>query len=229
MQYIAVSGPRPPFAHCDPLMRMSDPKSPGRDAGVLTKTRAKTQRPPLYKVLLLNDDYTPMEFVVHVLERFFGIGQAPSDQVPAPGSPKSHRYSRSVNASTSGDGLLLGLASNRIAQGATHWLRDGSIRASMPVPAATVPGDAQTQAAARTSAGGKAGRRGGVRKVGRVDTGWPVDAKGAVYHSEAPMGTVRSGPARSVPAGIGTNGVWAQPAPACLGCSRALPGHDANR
>lgn len=74
MQYIAVSGPRPPFAHCDPLMRMSDPKSPGRDAGVLTKTRAKTQRPPLYKVLLLNDDYTPMEFVVHVLERFFGIG-----------------------------------------------------------------------------------------------------------------------------------------------------------
>src|SRR3712207_6689610 len=36
-----------------------------------TKPRAKTQRPALYKVLLLNDDYTPMEFVVHVLERFF--------------------------------------------------------------------------------------------------------------------------------------------------------------
>jgi ATP-dependent Clp protease adaptor protein ClpS len=44
-----------------------------RESGVLTKTRPKTQRPPLYKVLLLNDDYTPMEFVVHVLERFFGI------------------------------------------------------------------------------------------------------------------------------------------------------------
>ena len=43
------------------------------DAGVLLETRAKTQRPPLYKVLLLNDDYTPMEFVVLVLERFFGI------------------------------------------------------------------------------------------------------------------------------------------------------------
>jgi ATP-dependent Clp protease adaptor protein ClpS len=43
------------------------------DTGVITKTRAKTQRPPLYKVLLLNDDYTPMEFVVHVLERFFGM------------------------------------------------------------------------------------------------------------------------------------------------------------
>jgi ATP-dependent Clp protease adaptor protein ClpS len=38
---------------------------------VVTKTRAKTQRPSLYKVLLLNDDYTPMEFVIQVLQRFF--------------------------------------------------------------------------------------------------------------------------------------------------------------
>jgi ATP-dependent Clp protease adaptor protein ClpS len=43
------------------------------ETSVITKTRSKTQRPPLYKVLLLNDDYTPMEFVVHVLERFFGL------------------------------------------------------------------------------------------------------------------------------------------------------------
>ena len=40
-------------------------------AGVETKTRSKTKKPSLYKVLLLNDDYTPMEFVIHVLERFF--------------------------------------------------------------------------------------------------------------------------------------------------------------
>jgi ATP-dependent Clp protease adaptor protein ClpS len=39
--------------------------------GVVTKTRPKTKRPSLYKVLLLNDDYTPMEFVIYVLERFF--------------------------------------------------------------------------------------------------------------------------------------------------------------
>ena len=45
----------------------------GPDGDLLTKTKPKTQKPPLYKVLLLNDDYTPMEFVVYVLERFFGI------------------------------------------------------------------------------------------------------------------------------------------------------------
>ena len=39
--------------------------------GTLTRTRSKTKKPSLYKVLLLNDDYTPMEFVVHILERFF--------------------------------------------------------------------------------------------------------------------------------------------------------------
>jgi ATP-dependent Clp protease adaptor protein ClpS len=60
---------------------MSDPKIPGGEAGVLTRTRTKTQRPPLYKVLLLNDDYTPMEFVVHVLERFFGINHAQAVEI----------------------------------------------------------------------------------------------------------------------------------------------------
>ncbi len=39
--------------------------------GIATKTRAKPKKPSQYKVLLLNDDYTPMEFVVHVLERYF--------------------------------------------------------------------------------------------------------------------------------------------------------------
>ncbi len=43
------------------------------DTAVVTKTKPKTAKPPMYKVLLLNDDYTPMEFVVHVLERFFAI------------------------------------------------------------------------------------------------------------------------------------------------------------
>ncbi|XDB00266.1 ATP-dependent Clp protease adapter ClpS [Sulfitobacter sp. LCG007] len=46
------------------------------DTSILTKTAPKTKRPPLYKVLLLNDDFTPMEFVVHVLERFFHLSHA---------------------------------------------------------------------------------------------------------------------------------------------------------
>jgi len=41
------------------------------DQGLAVKTRPKTQKPSMYKVLLLNDDYTPMEFVVHVLESIF--------------------------------------------------------------------------------------------------------------------------------------------------------------
>ena len=41
--------------------------------GIKLETRIKTKRPPLYKVMILNDDYTPMEFVVHVLEHFFSL------------------------------------------------------------------------------------------------------------------------------------------------------------
>ena len=54
---------------------MSERKEGGADTGVrsavITQTKPKTQKPAMYRVLLLNDDYTPMEFVVHVLERFF--------------------------------------------------------------------------------------------------------------------------------------------------------------
>ncbi len=50
-------------------------KDGGKDGdgqvGVVTKTQTKTKQPSMYKVLLLNDDYTPMEFVVMVLKRFF--------------------------------------------------------------------------------------------------------------------------------------------------------------
>lgn len=48
---------------------------------VVTKTKDDTQKPSMYKVLLLNDDYTPMEFVVHVLERFFGKGQEDATRI----------------------------------------------------------------------------------------------------------------------------------------------------
>jgi len=51
------------------------------DVAVVTKTKPKTAKPPLYKVMLLNDDYTPMEFVVLVLERFFGLNHAQSVEI----------------------------------------------------------------------------------------------------------------------------------------------------
>lgn len=49
-----------------------DDGRPGRtDIGLLTRTRPVTKKPSMYRVLLLNDDFTPMDFVIHVLERFF--------------------------------------------------------------------------------------------------------------------------------------------------------------
>lgn len=47
------------------------PPDDRQQTGVMLKSRAQTRKPAMYKVLLLNDDFTPMEFVVHVLERFF--------------------------------------------------------------------------------------------------------------------------------------------------------------
>ncbi len=54
--------------------RADDGRNDGNDStntGVVIKTRPKTRKPAMYKVLMLNDDYTPMEFVVHVRERFY--------------------------------------------------------------------------------------------------------------------------------------------------------------
>jgi ATP-dependent Clp protease adaptor protein ClpS len=47
----------------------------GVGTAVITKTKPRTKRPNMYRVLMLNDDYTPMEFVVHILERFFQKGR----------------------------------------------------------------------------------------------------------------------------------------------------------
>ena len=49
--------------------------------GVVTRTRPKTKKPSNYKVLMLNDDYTPMEFVVHVVEKFFNKSQEDAYQI----------------------------------------------------------------------------------------------------------------------------------------------------
>jgi ATP-dependent Clp protease adaptor protein ClpS len=61
-----MSDPLPPNLPDQP----SDPRH-GSDTGVLVKPETETRHPSMYKVLLLNDDYTPMEFVTMVLERYF--------------------------------------------------------------------------------------------------------------------------------------------------------------
>ncbi len=52
-----------------PPRRSEDDQGPG--VSVLTRPQPLTKKPPLYRVLLLNDDFTPMEFVIHVLQQFF--------------------------------------------------------------------------------------------------------------------------------------------------------------
>ncbi len=63
------------------FVMMTDSPDDDSDLGLLTKTRPRTQRPPRYKVMLLNDDYTPMEFVIIVLERFFSKTHAQAFEI----------------------------------------------------------------------------------------------------------------------------------------------------
>lgn len=59
----------------------NDAGSDNPATGIMLKTRPKTKKPSMYKVLLLNDDYTPMEFVVLVLERFFNKTSAEATDI----------------------------------------------------------------------------------------------------------------------------------------------------
>ena len=68
-----------PFHPNLPAIRAADDNDRDDDAGgqnqvgTATKTRTKPKKPSMFKVLMLNDDYTPMEFVVMCLKRFFGM------------------------------------------------------------------------------------------------------------------------------------------------------------
>lgn len=60
---------------------MMSQKNDDGDTSVVLEVRPKTKKPAMYKVMLLNDDYTPMEFVIHVLERFFAKNHADSYEI----------------------------------------------------------------------------------------------------------------------------------------------------
>lgn len=51
------------------------------ETGIATKTRPRTKRPSMYRVLLLNDDYTPMEFVVLILQEIFNKSRDEATQI----------------------------------------------------------------------------------------------------------------------------------------------------
>ena len=80
-QYITPVRPPPGVAVRASAPRAGDDDDDSRDGsgngggdgqiGLATKARAKPKKPSMFKVLMLNDDYTPMEFVVIVLKRFF--------------------------------------------------------------------------------------------------------------------------------------------------------------
>ena len=59
----------------------AQPRRGDSGAVVVERKTARTKPPQMYQVVLLNDDYTPMEFVVHVLERFFGLSHAQSFEI----------------------------------------------------------------------------------------------------------------------------------------------------
>jgi ATP-dependent Clp protease adaptor protein ClpS len=56
-------------------------KAGNRDSTILEAQRSKVKQPPMFKVVLLNDDYTPMDFVVMVLQKFFSMNQERATQV----------------------------------------------------------------------------------------------------------------------------------------------------
>ncbi len=58
-----------------------DKSGGGTGTGVVTQTKPKTKKPSMWRVLLLNDDYTPMEFVVYVLQKFFSMDEQTAVQV----------------------------------------------------------------------------------------------------------------------------------------------------
>jgi len=61
---------------------MSEEEKRGHDDGLaLQEAKPKLKRPPMYKVVLINDDYTPMDFVIEVLEKFFTMNREQATQV----------------------------------------------------------------------------------------------------------------------------------------------------
>ena len=100
---------------------MSDQQNIDRynDELALQEAKPKLKRPPMYKVILLNDDYTPMEFVVHILEVFFGMDRERATHVM-------------LNVHTQGKGIC-GLFTRDIAETKVSQVNDYSRQNEHPL------------------------------------------------------------------------------------------------
>ncbi len=78
---LMIDDPKYPFILGPSGEDNDDDANGGRSTGVITRTEKKLKKPNMYRVLLLNDDFTPMEFVVHVLERFFQKSRDEATQI----------------------------------------------------------------------------------------------------------------------------------------------------
>ena len=100
---------------------MSDEIIPGGydDGLAVQEAKPKLKRPPMYKVILINDDYTPMEFVVHVLESFFGINREKATHIM-------------INVHTKGQGVC-GVFTREIAETKVMYVNDYSRKNEHPL------------------------------------------------------------------------------------------------
>ena len=101
---------------------MSEDQNPDRgatDGLVVTRTRPKAKRPPLYKVLLLNDDFTPMDFVITVLKKFFAKNDAQATEIM-------------LQVHSAGAGLA-GIYTFEVAETKAHAVTEFSRRHSHPL------------------------------------------------------------------------------------------------
>jgi ATP-dependent Clp protease adaptor protein ClpS len=76
-----AGGPQAPIRPSSSRDPKRGAETPGTGAAVITRTRTQTKRPNMYRVLLLNDDYTPMEFVISILQAFFNKDAQEATQI----------------------------------------------------------------------------------------------------------------------------------------------------
>ncbi len=68
--------------NCNILTMQNDnEQEDGSGTAIVTREKTKVKKPSLYRVLLLNDDFTPMHFVIHVLQRFFAMNEERATQI----------------------------------------------------------------------------------------------------------------------------------------------------